>query len=82
MNRVAADALDAAVTVLRDEGGPLHWTTILDRALRAGAIDPFTTSDVRGAMLRALRRGVDEGVLRRAGTGVYELALPEGGAVR
>jgi hypothetical protein len=73
---VPSDALDAAVAVLRDEGGPLHWTAILDRALRAGALDPFTTPDVRGTMQRALRRGLDEGVLRRAGTGVYALAVP------
>jgi hypothetical protein len=67
------DVLEAAVAVLRDDGGPLHWTVILDRALRAGALDPFTTPNVRGEMLRALRRGVDRGTLRVAGTGVYEL---------
>ncbi len=70
------DVLAAAVEVLRDAGSPLHWTVILDRTLRAGAIDPFTTPNVRGAVLAALRRGVDDGTLHVAGTGVYELAVP------
>ncbi|MGZ8579745.1 MAG: hypothetical protein ACXWW9_00500 [Actinomycetota bacterium] len=70
------DALDAAVSVLRDARGPLHWTVIQDRALRAGHLDPFTTPNVRRELLTALRRGVQEGVLRVADTGVYELAVP------
>lgn len=70
------EPLDAVVAVLRDAESPLHWTTILDRALRSGSIDPFTTTDVRRVVQQTLRRGVDEGVLRRAGTGVYELAVP------
>ena len=67
------DPLDAAVAVLRDAGGPLHWTVIQDRALRAGHLDPFTEPDVRRAVLRALAEGVQEGVLRKMGTGVYDL---------
>jgi hypothetical protein len=47
---------------------------ILDRALRAGFLDPFTTPNVRRELLAALRRGVTEGVLRLVDTGVYELA--------
>jgi len=70
------DALAAAIAVLRAAGEPLHWTVIQDRALRSGRIDPFTTPDVRRALLGALRRGVQEGSLRAAGTGVYELAAP------
>jgi hypothetical protein len=70
------DVLAAAVEVVRDAGSPLHWTVILDRVLKAGAIDPFTTPNVRGAMRSALRRGVDDGMLRVAGRGVYDLALP------
>lgn len=68
------DPLDAAVAVLREAEGPLHWTVIQDRALRAGHIDPFTTPNVRRELLSALRRGVREGMLRSAGTGVYDLA--------
>jgi hypothetical protein len=70
------EALAAAIAVLRESGEPLHWTVIQDRALRSGRIDPFTTPDVRRALLGALRRGVREGSLLVAGTGVYELAGP------
>ena len=45
-----------------------------DRALRAGAIDPITTPDVRGEGLGALRVLASEGTVRRTSTGVYELA--------
>ncbi len=68
------DPLASAVFVLRDAAEPLHWTVILDRALRAGFLDPFTTPNVRRELLAALRRGVAEGVLRLVDTGVYELA--------
>ena len=70
------DTLEAAIAVLGEAGEPLHWTVIQDRALRSGRIDPFTTPDVRRAVLGALRRGVRQGALRVAGTGVYELAAP------
>ena len=68
------DPLASAVSVLRDAAEPLHWTVILDRALRAGLLDPFTTPNVRRELLAALRRGVEEGELRLVDTGVYELA--------
>jgi hypothetical protein len=68
------DALAAAVAVLREAGTPLHWTVIQDRALRSGRLDPFTTPNVRRELLGGLRRGVRDGVVRRAGPGVYELA--------
>ena len=70
------DVLEAALAVLGEAGEPLHWTVIQDRALRSGRIDPFTTHDVRRALLGALRRGVRDGSVRAAGTGVYELAAP------
>jgi len=73
----AGDALDAALAVLREAGEPLHWTVIQDRALRAGFLDPFTLRDVRRELLSALRRGVEAGSLRVAGTGVYELAATD-----
>lgn len=68
------DTLASAVSVLRDASEPLHWTVIQDRALRAGLLDPFRTPNVRRELLAALRRGVQQGVLQVAGTGVYELA--------
>lgn len=68
------ELLDAAVAVLREEGGPLHWTVIQDRALRAGYVDPFTQPDVRKAVLAALREGVRTGRLAKTGKGEYSLA--------
>jgi hypothetical protein len=69
------DFLEAAVTVLREEGGPLHWTVIQDRALKQGYLDPFTQRDIRRQLLGALARGTKEGKLVKEGTGVY--VLPE-----
>jgi len=70
----APDALGAAVAVLREADGPLHWTVIQDRALRAGHLDPFRTPDVRKNLLAALRRGVRDGTLVAVDRGVYGLA--------
>jgi hypothetical protein len=68
------DALEAAVTVLGEEGEPLHWTRIQDLALRRGYVDPFEIPDVRKALLSALAEGVRSGVLTKEGTGVYAAA--------
>jgi hypothetical protein len=65
---------EAVRQVLAEAGEPLHWTVIQDRALRSGAIDPFTTSDVRGAVLGALHALRREGRVRSPSTGVWELA--------
>jgi hypothetical protein len=66
------DILEAVVTVLREEGEPLHWTKIQDLALRRGYIDPFETPDVRRRLLAALAEGVRTGLLLKTSTGVYE----------
>ena len=68
---------EAALAVLAEAEGPLHWTVVLDRALRAGYLDPFTTPDVRARMLHALRGLAAEGAIARPETGVYE-RNPEG----
>jgi hypothetical protein len=68
------EPLEAAVTVLGEEGEPLHWTKIQDLALRRGYLDPFEIPDVRKALLSALAEGVRSGVLTREGTGVYTAA--------
>lgn len=73
------DPLDAAEAVLREAGGgPLHWTVLQDRALRAGFLDPFADPAIRTTFLAALARGVRDGRLAKVGTGMY--ALPGGGA--
>jgi hypothetical protein len=72
------DYLEAAARVLREEGGPLHWTRIQDLALRRGYIDPFVDPDVRRRLLAALAEGVRTGALVKAeAKGTY--ALPQEG---
>jgi hypothetical protein len=65
------EPLEAAITVLREEGEPLHWTKIQDLALRRGYLDPFENPDVRKALLAALAAGVRSGVLLKQSVGVY-----------
>jgi HB1, ASXL, restriction endonuclease HTH domain len=67
------DVLEAAITVLREEDEPLHWTKIQDLALRRGYIDPFETPDVRKRLLAALADGVRAGTIDKTSTGVYRL---------
>jgi hypothetical protein len=67
------DALEAVVTVLRDEGTPLHWTKIQDLALRRGLIDPFEIHDVRATVMRALAVAARAGTIVRRGKGLYAL---------
>jgi hypothetical protein len=65
--------LDAALTVLKEEGKPLHWTVIQDLALKRGYLDPFEQRDIRKNLLAALARGAKDGALAKAGTGIYGL---------
>jgi hypothetical protein len=65
---------EAVLEVLRGADEPLHWTVILDRALKAGSIDPFETPDVRGAVLTALRTLVADRRAVKTETGVYAFA--------
>jgi hypothetical protein len=56
----------------------LHWTVVLDRALRDRLIDPFTTRDVRGAVVKSLAALAREGRVVKQGTGVYRSRAVEG----
>lgn len=67
------EPLEAALTVLREEREPLHWTVIQDLALRRGYLDPFTTPDVRKRLLSALADAVRAGTLDKDAKGVYRL---------
>jgi hypothetical protein len=67
------DYLDAALAVLREEGGALHWTVIQDLALKRGYLDPFTQRDIRKNLLAALSRAAQEGTVAREGKGVFRL---------
>ncbi len=65
------DYLDAALTVLREEGRPLHWTVIQDLALKRGYLDPFTQKDIRKNLLAALSKAAREGQVSKESRGVY-----------
>lgn len=64
---------EAALTVLREADEPIHWTVVLDRALRAGFLDPFEVRDVRGEIQRALAALGRDGLARKVATGVWEV---------
>ena len=66
--------LDAALTVLREEGKPLHWTVIQDLALQRGYLNPFTQRDIRKHLLSALAGAAKAGTLTRPSVGVFALA--------
>jgi hypothetical protein len=65
--------LDAAVTVLREEGKPLHWTVVQDLALKRGYLDPFTQRDIRKNLLAALATAARTGVVVKEDEGIYRL---------
>jgi len=69
----AVDYEDAALTVLREESKPLHWTVIQDLALQRGYLDPFTQRDIRKHLLAALAAAAKQGAVVKQGTGVYAL---------
>jgi hypothetical protein len=67
------DYLEAALTVLREEDRPLHWTVIQDLALKRGYLDPFVQRDIRKHLLAALAEAARRGDLRKTEKGVYSL---------
>lgn len=74
------DYLEAALTVLREEGAALHWTVIQDLALKRGYLDPFTQRDIRKHLLATLAQAAREGRVVKAGTGVYSLPPEQAGS--
>jgi len=66
------DPREACLRVL-DEAAPetLHWTVVLDRALTERLIDPFTTPDVRGVVVKTLAALAKEGRVVKQGAGLY-----------
>jgi hypothetical protein len=66
------DPKDACLRVLGEaDGETLHWTVVLDRALTQRLIDPFTTRDVRGVVVKSLAALAKEGRVDKQGTGLY-----------
>jgi hypothetical protein len=73
------DPKDVCLRVLGEAGGEtLHWTVVLDRALTQRLIDPFTTRDVRGVVVKSLAALAKEGRVDKQGTGLYR-AKPASG---
>jgi hypothetical protein len=63
---------EACLRVLGEAGGEtLHWTVVLDRALTQRLIDPFTTRDVRGVVMKSLAALAKEGRVDKQGAGLY-----------
>ena len=66
------DPKEACLRVLGEAAGEtLHWTVVLDRALTQRLIDPFTTPDVRGVVVKSLAALAKEGRVVKQGTGLY-----------
>jgi hypothetical protein len=72
------DIIEAVLTVLHEEGKPLHWTVIQDLSLKRGYLDPFTQRDIRKQLLGALARATREGKVVKQSTGVYSLPVAQG----
>ena len=64
---------DFQLPIAHDEARPLHWTVILDLALRRGYLDPFTQPDVRKNVLAALGQAARDGRLEKRDRGIYAL---------
>ncbi len=66
------DPKDACLRVLGEaDGETLHWTVVLDRALTQRLIDPFTTRDVRGVVVKSLAALAQGGRGDKPGTRLY-----------
>jgi hypothetical protein len=67
------DPKEACLTILgQAPDETLHWTVVLDRALTQRLIDPFTTSDVRGVVVKSLAALAKEGRVVKQGAGLYQ----------
>jgi hypothetical protein len=66
------DPKEACIKILDEAGDEtLHWTVVLDRALTQRLIDPFTTPDVRGVVIKSLAALAKEGRIVKQGAGLY-----------
>ena len=66
------DPKEACIKILDEAGDEtLHWTVVLDRALTQRLIDPFTTPDVRGVVIKSLAALAKEGRVVKQGAGLY-----------
>ena len=73
------DPKEACVRILDEAGDEtLHWTVVLDRALTQRLIDPFTTPDVRGVVVKSLAALAKEGRVVKQGAGLYRARADAG----
>jgi hypothetical protein len=73
------DPKEACVKILDEAGDEtLHWTVVLDRALTQRLIDPFTTPDVRGVVVKSLAALAKEGRVVKQGAGLYRARADAG----
>ena len=73
------DPKDACLQVLGEAGDEtLLWTVVLDRALTQRLIDPFTTPDVRGVVVKSLAALAKEGRVVKQGAGLYRARADAG----
>lgn len=70
----AMEPQDVCLKVLTDAAPEaLHWTVVLDRALKDRLLDPFTIRDVRGTVVKSLAALAREGRVVKQSTGVYRM---------
>lgn len=63
-------AADAIVAMLREAApADLHWTVILDRALREGLVPP--SPEAKNQVLRILAEAARDGRIVKTSTGTY-----------
>jgi hypothetical protein len=71
---LAMEPQDVCLKILTDAAPEaLHWTVVLDRALKDRLLDPFTIRDVRGTVVKSLATLAKEGRVVKQSTGVYRL---------
>lgn len=61
--------LPERLAALIEAGEEAHWTVLLDRALKSGAVPP--TPEAKNAVLAALSAAVKKGLVVKVSTGTY-----------
>lgn len=74
-----SDPVADAIVAIVDAAAPdeMHWTVVLDRALREGAVPP--SPEARTVVLRVLADAAREGRIVKTGTGTYRAGVGRAG---
>ena len=59
----------AVATIVSEAGEDVHWTVVLDLALRGGTVPPGP--DARPAVLSALAEATKNGLIEKTSVGTY-----------